>query len=134
MWYVSQAVGRASLAPIELVNEFLTNPNAKDAMTVFTLDKEELLKLRDDVYNNPDKWRHIFTERERWDTDERRRHSLRWNWDHKISGYDFWWYMYNDGNKTPRESWPYKREYELYKLHFEDLEDKLQDTLKMVIN
>lgn len=42
--------------------------------------------------------------------------------------------MYNDGNKTPRDSWPFKREYELYKLHFEDVEDKLQDTLKMVIN
>ena len=43
LYHLSKAVGRASLTPLELTREYLTNPEARDSMTVLTLDKDELL-------------------------------------------------------------------------------------------
>ena len=59
--HLSKAVGRASLTPIELTREYMTNPAARESMSVLTLDKEELLKLQDDVFKNPMKYQKMFT-------------------------------------------------------------------------
>ena len=64
LFYISKAIGRASMSPIELTKEYLTNPEARDRLSMLTIDKEELLKLQEDVYANPMKYEAILTKRE----------------------------------------------------------------------
>ena len=60
LYHLSKAVGRVSLTPLELTREYLTNPEARDSMTVLALDKDELLRLQDDVFKDPMKYRQMF--------------------------------------------------------------------------
>ena len=46
LWHLSKAIGRINITPPELVKQFLTNPDIKEATTLYTFDKEELIKLR----------------------------------------------------------------------------------------
>ena len=54
--HLSKAIGKAILSPVELTKEYLTNPDARDQLSTLTIDKEELLKLQDDIYSNPQKY------------------------------------------------------------------------------
>lgn len=56
LWHLSRVIGRANLAPIEMMKSFVTNPEAAKAFQPFVFDKEELKKLRDDLINNPEKY------------------------------------------------------------------------------
>lgn len=61
---ISKAIGRVSLSPIEMTKDYLTNPNARDHLSMLTLDKSELHRLQTDVLNNPDKYISLFTKRD----------------------------------------------------------------------
>ena len=42
---ITKTIGRVSLTPAELAKAYFTDPDARNNMDLFTLDKEELLKL-----------------------------------------------------------------------------------------
>jgi hypothetical protein len=44
----------------ELAKSYLTEPENRGQMTMFTLSKTELEKLQTDVYQNPEKYEMIF--------------------------------------------------------------------------
>ena len=45
LYHLSKAIGRASVSPIELTREYLTNPNVRADFSMLTVNKEELLKV-----------------------------------------------------------------------------------------
>jgi len=49
MSYIAKAIGKVSLTAPELAKSYLTDPENRDRMTMFTLDKSELEKLNSDI-------------------------------------------------------------------------------------
>jgi hypothetical protein len=110
-----------------MTKEYLTNPKAREQLSLLTLDKAELQRLRNDVLTDPDKYIKVFTRREPIDED------LLWPRrieEEKFLERDFWWRFYNNHQITPMEKWPKKREYEMYKDWADDVESKAIDTLR----
>ena len=104
---------------------------------MLTIDKEELLKLQDDVYQHPQKYDTMLTEYEAHDYGQVRHY---WNRDRnptiesgRLQDYQYWHSMLNDGTESI-ENWPYYREYMAYKHWFDQVEDKALDTLKLAIS
>ena len=64
LFHLSKAIGRVTYSPIELTREYLTNPEARDQLSMLTVDKEELLKIQEDIYANPGKYQAMFTKQE----------------------------------------------------------------------
>jgi hypothetical protein len=54
--HLSSVVGKASIAPRELAKQYLTDGNLKNQLSLFTFNKEELIKLRKDILENPEKY------------------------------------------------------------------------------
>jgi hypothetical protein len=59
LWYLSKAIGKVNIAPPELAKQYLTNPNIKKHSTLYTFDKKELIKLRKDILQNPERYEAI---------------------------------------------------------------------------
>jgi hypothetical protein len=59
LWQLSKAIGKVSLTPPEMAKYYLTNPGAPKALSLYTLDKNELIKLRRDILTNPIKYEKI---------------------------------------------------------------------------
>ena len=62
-------------------------------LSMLTVDKEELLKLQEDLYANPQKWTEILTKRERTDWGQERHfwslHRLQ-DQDVRFADYQYW--------------------------------------------
>ncbi len=56
---MSKAVGKATLAPVEIAKEYLSNPQLAKQLTHYTFDLKELKNLRTDVLDNPEKYQKI---------------------------------------------------------------------------
>lgn len=135
LFHLSKAIGRTSISPVELTQEYLTNPAARKQLSMLTIDKEELLKLQDDIYSNPQKYEAIFSEKEPIDWGTLKHHwtSQRGKtFDPKLDDHIYWHSHMNDGTDAV-ENWPYYREYNVYKNWFSEIEDKALCTLKMAV-
>jgi len=60
MSYLAKVIGKVSLTAPELAKSYLTDPELRGQMTMFTLDKRELEKLNTDILENPRKYEMIF--------------------------------------------------------------------------
>ena len=49
MWYISKVVGKTNITPPELAKQYLTHKDLEKSMNLYTFNKEELLKLREDL-------------------------------------------------------------------------------------
>ena len=121
--HLSKAIGRVSYSPIELTKEYLTNPKMRDQLSMLTVDKEELLKLQEDLYANPQKWTEILTKRERTDWGQPRHfwslHRLE-DKDVRFADYQYWQTLASsDGAPDALEHWPWYREYMAYMTWYE---------------
>ena len=136
LYHLSKAVGKVSLTPLELTREYLTNPEARDKMTMLTLDKDELLRLQDDVFNDPLKYKKMFESVSM--EEELRPEHLRSNYDPIrkrawLENYDYWYRVLNDGY-TKLDTIPYVNRLNAYKDWMTGIEEKAVDTLKLAIN
>ena len=104
---------------------------------MLTVDKNELLKLQEDLYANPQKWTEIFTARDRTDWGRDRFHWAthpREDRDVQFADYQYWQTMASgDGAPDALINWPYYKEYMIYKNWFERTEDKALHTLKLAV-
>ena len=57
IYHLAKAVGRVNLSPVELVKNYTGGSD----MTAFVLDEKELLKLREDILKNPEKYEAVVT-------------------------------------------------------------------------
>ena len=131
--HLSKAIGRVSISPIELTREYLTNPSMRKDLSMLTIDKNELLKIQEDIYANPQKYEAMFTKQEPidWGMTRHLKHPSRRE-DHRLSDRQFWHSMLNDGTESV-ENWPYYLEHAAYKGWFDRVEDKALDTLKRAV-
>lgn len=111
-------------------------------MQLFTINKEELTKLHDDMIANPEKWEMLFIGHEPYDIanvanlGNNPRHLLR-NEDERgmarQEDYDYWFRFWYDG-QCPHDSLIYNRMATDYKNWVDMMELKAYDTLRAAIN
>lgn len=101
---------------------------------MLTIDKEELLKIQKDIYEDPQKYETILTKEDRidWGVPRHLNTPLRKDPHHRLSDYEFWHSQMNDGTDESGH-WPYYREFEAYQGWFEGVEHHALDTLKFAI-
>jgi hypothetical protein len=62
--YISKAIGRVNLAPAELAQSYLTQPEMRKKMSMVTFDEAELKRLQADILAEPEKYIEALTKRE----------------------------------------------------------------------
>jgi len=59
MHHLSSVVKKQNFTPVEMTKAYLTTPNARDLMESYVFDKNDIEKLRDDIFENPEKYEEI---------------------------------------------------------------------------
>lgn len=59
MHHLSSVVKKQNFTPVEMTKAYLTTPNARDLMESYVFDKNDIEKLRDDIFANPEKYEEI---------------------------------------------------------------------------
>ena len=99
-------------------------------MTLYTFDKDELLKLRKDILENPEKYQLILSQESGiyTDKDERFDKPAR-----KLAEYEYWYRVFNRGECPYYDTLPNYTFYHAYKEFMENMELKSVDTLRLVV-
>ena len=99
-------------------------------MTLYTFDKDELLKLRKDILENPEKYQLILSQESGiyTDKDERFDKPAR-----KLAEYEYWYRVFNIGECPYYDTLPNYKFYKAYKEFMENMELKSVDTLRLVV-
>lgn len=138
LYHLAKAIGRVTYSPSEMTKEYLTNPEMRDQLSMLTVDKNELLKLQEDLYKNPQKWTDILTKRERTDWGQERHfwaNHRREDADVIFADKQYWQTMTSsDGAPDALINWPYYKEYMTYKNWLEQVEDRALHTLKLAVS
>ena len=135
MWHLSKVVGKASLAPPEMIRSYLTNPEAAQSQRAYTFDKKELENLRRDLLENPEKYEELLLKEVEEDpglptTDPGRLWESR---DARASTREYWHRVVNDGRAKQLDNWPMRVEYHAYKAWADQIQGKALDTLKYTV-
>ena len=97
-------------------------------MNLFTFDKEELLKLRKDLLENPEKYERMFTQ-------SNLKYEGRSIFEDKVKRkeeYEYWYRVFN-GGYAPIDSLKYHKEMILYSEFVQNVEENALNTLKMTV-
>lgn len=96
---MSKVVGRKTLSPLELAKSYISDPKQAQRQTFLTFDKEELLALRRDILENPEKYELMLTKHDNgtfnrnWKMTDRQ-------FDIKVlrlEEYNYWYRILNEG-------------------------------------
>jgi hypothetical protein len=129
LWYLSKAVGKQSLTPPELAKAYMTDPKATNSLTMYTFDKKELEKLRDDLLANPEKYEQSLRSRPQAKQPLGNKRLIQAK---KHEEYDYWFRVLNEGH-LPYDSLPYYKQLVAYRDFAEGIEQKALNTLKMTV-
>lgn len=134
MWHLGKTIGKANLAPAEMMKTFLTDPEAAKTLSTFTFDKQALEKLQIDLFKNPAKYEAMFLAEKEEDyyhsheyLDPVGKHEKA---DAKAYTREHWYRLINDGRKPHMQTWPMKVEYHVYKQWADGIKFKALDSLK----
>jgi hypothetical protein len=105
--YISKAIGRVNLAPAELAQTYLTQPEMRGKLSMVTFDEAELRRLQADILAEPDKYIEAFTAREPSEIDLVQNQRK----DRDVPGYKqedkaHWFRVLNDG-RCPIDAFPW---------------------------
>ena len=136
MWHLSKVVGKTHFAPPEMMKTFVSDPEAAKSMTSYVFDKEDLLKLRQDLIENPEKYEEMLTferappaDLRGTDPGEYRRH-LKFREENR----KYFHRVYNDGRCDLPEQRHLRAEYYRYKYWADGIKNKALDTLRLTVN
>ena len=123
-------MGKVNLAPPELAKQYLSNPDRQKQMQLYTFDKEELLKLRRDILENPEKYEKLFTTSKgtydiKYDNNIKK--------ERKLEEYEYWYRVLNDG-RSPTDSYPYYKEMLAYQDYCKEVEKNTVQTFLLTVN
>lgn len=128
LWHLSKAIGKISIAPKELAKQYLTNPSLKKQSTMFTFDKEELIKLRKDILENPVQYEQLLLSAA--DKNELIDDSITKG--NQREEYEYWYRVINDG-RCPEDNIKFKKELHFYKEYVNNVEKSAFNTMKLTI-
>ena len=134
LYYLSKAIGRVDLTIPELTQSYLTDPANREQMQMFTIDKDELEKLNDDILSNPEKYEMILRGAVQPEILERPTYKL--NLERKWVNFeerDYWFRMMHTC-KSDIETLPYYDEFTAYKEWVDQIEMNALATLRTAIN
>jgi hypothetical protein len=107
----------------------LTNPQIKKASTLYTFDKEELIKLRKDILANPEKYENILlTGSDKNEVFDNFSYITE-----KQAEYEYWYRVLNQG-RCPIDNMKYYHELKVYKDFVANVEKKALGTLKLTVS
>ncbi len=66
LYHLSKAVKKTTLAPVEIAQAYLSNPELAKKLTHYTFDMKELKELRKDILENTEKYQNIL--QRSWDS------------------------------------------------------------------
>jgi hypothetical protein len=135
MSYLAKVIGKVSLTAPELAKSYLTEPELRGQMTMFTLDKRELEKLNSDILSDPQKYEMIF---EGTNLPERDTGIAFIHWDRdlgkeKHDELEHWFRIMNDGY-CPIDQLPFAQEFREYKHWVDQIELRSLSTLRSAVN
>ena len=134
LYYLSKVIGRVSITPPELTKAYITDPEKRNQLTMFTLNKSELEKLNEDVLSNPEKYEMIFRGHDIPEIDSykvtKAQRDLALN---KLDEYEYWYRTLNSG-ACHTDTWTFNSEFKSYKEWAELIETKAMNTLRTAIN
>lgn len=101
-------------------------------MNLYTFDKEELLKLQQDVLANPEKYEKILTQKTTT-FQQHDRYNRKWSdVEVKREEYEYWYRVWNQG-RMPTDALPYYQELLQYKDFVDNVEERALGTLRWTI-
>lgn len=128
LYHLSKAVGKTTLAPVELARQYMTNPDMAKQLTHYTFDLKELKALRKDILSNPEKYEQLlkqdngtFYNKDRFTPKEI-----------KTEEWNYWYRVLNDGH-TPWDNVYQYQNLLAYKEFVEGVEKNALNTLKVVV-
>lgn len=136
MHHLSSVVKKNNFTPVEMTKAYLTTPNAKKLMESYIFDKEDIEKLRRDIFDNPDKYEEMLRKEEKYEFEDvrlpywERLRNIRFR---NVDDTMYWYGLYNEG-KNPFENLPYYRDYIGYKDWADNIEERALDSLKFAVN
>ena len=103
-------------------------------MSLYTLDKEELIKLRRDILENPEKYERLLVKGgiEKGGSGVYNVETRQVEMELRREEYEYWYRALNDG-VCPNDSLPGYRNYLHYKEFVRTVENKMVDTLKFTV-
>jgi len=138
LFHLSKVVGRANLAPPEMLQKFVSDPDSAKSMLAYTFDKAELEKLKMDLIRNPEKYTKMLeSDSDFYDKEFHKdfdRGFTQLLLEKRLERKEYKHRLNNDGRYEVTENWPWKVEYYQYKMWADQIKKKSFGTLKYVVN
>jgi hypothetical protein len=134
---LSAAIGKRSLAVPELAKAYVSDRSGELVryLSLYTFDKEELLRLRADILAQPEKYERMLTLQDLRKTRQAATPNDKPNVIRrkKHDEYDYWYRVLNEGRLPTIDALPYYRQLVAYHDFVEQVETRAFNTLKLTV-